>query len=289
MIGYLYMLTAAFLWGLIGPVSRLAFAHGLTPLEVAFWRATFGSLLFGLHAFLLRKLRVAWRDLPILLGFGLVGVALFYASFQFAVQAGGGAMAAVLLYTAPAWVALLSWIFLREPMGPHKLVALLLTLLGVAGVSLQGGEARIHPIGIFWGLLSGFTYALYYLFGKVYLRRYETPTLFAYAMPVGALSLLPLISFHRPGPLAWGAVAFLTLCSTYLAYSIYYAGLRRLEATRAAVVATLEPVVATVVSYLMWGERFGPLGYLGAGLVILGVLWIVQAPLPQATMPSEER
>ncbi len=288
MIGYLYMLTAAFLWGLIGPVSRLAFAHGLTPLEVAFWRAVFGGFLFGAHAFLIGRIRVAWRDLPIMLGFGPIGVALFYSSFQLAVQAGGGAMAAVLLYTAPAWVALLSWIFLREPMGAHKLAALLLTLLGVAGVSLQGGEVRIHLAGIMWGLVSGFTYALYYLFGKIYLQRYETPTLFAYAMPAGALSLLPLISFHRPEPAAWGAIAFLTICSTYLAYLIYYAGLRRLEATRAAVVATLEPVVATVASYLIWGERFGPLGYLGAALVILGVVWMVQAPTARAPASLEK-
>ncbi|GBD08664.1 putative inner membrane transporter YicL [Candidatus Thermoflexus japonica] len=288
MIGYLYMLTAAFLWGLIGPVSRLAFAHGLTPMEVAFWRAVFGGVLFGAHALLIGRIRIARRDLPIVLGFGLVGVALFYASFQFAVQAGGGAMAAVLLYTAPAWVALLSWIFIREPMGAHKLAALLLTLLGVAGVSLQGGEVRIHPAGIIWGLVSGFTYALYYLFGKIYLQRYETPTLFAYAMPVGALSLLPFTPLHRPGPVAWGAVAFLTICSTYLAYLIYYAGLRRLEATRAAIVATLEPVVAMVTSYLIWGERFGPLGDLGAALVILGVIWMVQAPTARVPTPSAE-
>ncbi len=278
MIGYLYMLTAAFLWGLIGPVSRLAFTYGLTPLEVAFWRAVFGGLLFGSHAFLIGRIRVAWRDLPSVLSFGLIGVALFYASFQLAVQAGGGAMAAVLLYTAPAWVALLSWLFLKEPMNLHKLMALFLTLVGVAGVSLQGGDVQIRPAGVFWGLLSGLTYALYYLFGKIYLQRYETPTLFAYAMPVGALSLLPLISFHRAELPAWGAIAFLTVCSTYLAYSIYYAGLRRLEATRAAVVATLEPVVAMVVSYWMWGERFGPLGYLGAALVILGVFTMMQAP-----------
>ncbi len=147
MIGYLYVLAAACLWGLIGPLSRLAFASGWTPLEVAFWRAALAGLLFGLHALRLGRVCVARRDLPIVVAFGLVGVALFYASFQFAVQAGGGAMAAVLLYTAPAWVALLSWIFLKEAMGPRKLAALTLT---------------------------------------------------AYAMPVGALALLPLVSFHPP-------------------------------------------------------------------------------------------
>lgn len=273
MTGYGFMLAAAFLWGLIGPTSRLAFAHGMAPLEVAFWRAVLGGALFGLHAGCRGQVRVAGRDLPAVLGFGLVGVGGFYAAYQLAVRAGGGAMAAVLLYTAPAWVALLSWLFLKEPIGPRKGLALVLTMAGVAGVSLQDGEVRLHGAGILWGLISGFTYALYYLFGKRYLGRYEIPTLFAYAMPTGALSLLPLIPLRFPmaDGVAWAAVLFLTVCSTYLAYLAYSVGLRRLEATRAAVVATMEPVVAAVVSYLMWGERLGPLGVLGAALILLGV------------------
>jgi EamA-like transporter family. len=81
--------------------------------------------------------------------------------------------------------------------------------------------------------------------------------------------------------------------STYLAYLTYSVGLRRLEATRAAVVATVEPVVAALVSYLAWGERFGPLGYLGAALILVGVLLTFQrSPAPTArpagSQPAEE-
>jgi DME family drug/metabolite transporter len=112
-------------------------------------------------------------------------------------------------------------------------------------------------------------------------------------MPVGALALLPLVSFHPPNLPAWGAVLLLTIGSTYLAYLTYYAGLRRLEATRAAVVATVEPVVAALVSYLAWGERFGPLGYLGAALILTGVLLTIQrSPAltthPAGNQPAEE-
>lgn len=83
-MGYLYLLLAAFLWGLIGPVSRLAFQEGLTPLAVAFFRAGIAWVFFGLHALLLRQVRVERRDaLPLLL-FGLVGVSLFYGSYQLA-------------------------------------------------------------------------------------------------------------------------------------------------------------------------------------------------------------
>ncbi|WP_245392505.1 DMT family transporter [Meiothermus taiwanensis] len=77
---------------------------------------------------------------------------------------------------------------------------------------------------------------------------------------------------------AWTAIAFLTVASTFLAVTLYFAGLRRLEATRASVVATIEPVVAALAAWLWWGERFSLLGYLGAGLVLAGVVWMVLRP-----------
>ncbi|MCS7058978.1 MAG: EamA family transporter [Meiothermus sp.] len=278
MAGYLYVAAAAFLWGLLGVVSKWAFAAGVSPLEVAFWRAALGGVLFGAQAFILGQVRVEPADRWAVVGFGLVGVSLFYGAYQLAIQNGGAALASVLLYTAPAIVALLSWLLLREPMGPHKLSAVGLTLLGVALVSLQGGEARITAAAVLWGLLSALTYATYYLFGKLYLGRYSTPTLFLYALPVGALGLLPFVRFAPKTAEAWAAIGFLTVASTFFAVTLYFAGLKRLEATRASVVATLEPVVAALAAWLFWGERFSPLGYLGAGLVLLGVVWMVLGP-----------
>lgn len=271
-MGYVFVLVAATLWGLLGSFSKLAFQEGITPLEVAFWRAAIGSVLFGAHALLLRQAKVARRDLIAVLGFGLLGISVFYAAYQFAVQSGGAALAAVLLYTAPALVALLAWLLLHERMTPGKLAALGLTLLGVAAISLQGGEVHLSAAALLWGMLSAFTYALYYIFGKLYLSRYSTPTIFLYALPVGALGLFPLVQFEAKSLLAWGALLFIASLATYGANLAYYAGLRRLEATRAAVVATFEPVVAAGVAFAWWGERFGPLGYVGAGLVLLGLL-----------------
>ncbi|KGQ22814.1 DMT family transporter [Thermus filiformis] len=276
--GYLFL--AAALWGLLGPVARLAFEAGLSPLEVAFYRAVLAWPLFLLHALLRGRLRVEGKDLPWVLLFGLVGVSLFYGAYQLAVSRAGAALASVLLYTAPAWVALLSWALFREPLGGRGGVALLLTLLGVWLVG-WGGEARPDPWGILFGLLSGFSYALYYIFGKVFLPRYETPTLFVYLLPVGALGLLPFLDFH---PLSWpalGAVGFLALFSTYGAYLAYYAGLRLLSATRASVLATLEPVVAAGVAYLWWGERLPLWGYLGAALILLAVLLTLAPQRPR--------
>ncbi|MFD3004241.1 DMT family transporter [Thermus tengchongensis] len=276
-MGYLYLLLAAFLWGLIGPISRLAFQEGLAPLAVAFFRAGIAWVFFGLHALLLRQVRVERRDaLPLLL-FGLVGVSLFYGSYQLAVVYGGAALASVLLYTAPAWVALLSLLILKEPLDRTGLLAVALTLLGVGLMGVGGGSGvRVLYLALLFGLLSGFTYALYYIFGKLYLPRYATPTLFLYALPVGALGLLPWVEFAPLSPRAMEALLFLGVFSTYGAYLAYYAGLKRLPATRASVVATLEPVVANLFAFLLFREVLSPLGYLGALLVLLAVLLTVR-------------
>jgi len=276
--GYLFIVLAAFCWGGIGPVSRYAFSQGMAPLEVAFWRALFGWIVFGLHAVRMRQTRVKRRDLPWVLAFGLWGVSLFYGSYQLAIEQGGAALAAVLLYTAPLWVAILARIFLGEKLTPLKILCVFLGMGGVAAVALGQGNGQTAGVSVGalgWGLLSGFLYGVYYIFGKRFLRSYATPTLFFYALPVGMLGLMPFIRFQIPSPPALLAVFFLAVISTFAAYSLNYAGLRRLESSRAATVATIEPVIAGAAAWVWWGETFTIWGYLGSGLILLGVVLLV--------------
>jgi drug/metabolite transporter, DME family len=277
--GYLFILMAAVLWGNIGPISRLAFREGVAPLEVAFWRAALTWGFFAVHAALTRRVRMAPRDLPAAALFGVAGVACFYGSYQIAVREGGAALAAVLLYTAPAWVAVMARIFFREPMTRSKLTALALTLAGVAGISVggdAGASAAAGPLAVGAGLAAGFCYALYYILGKHFSGRYTSPNLFLYLLPIGALGLLPWVEFSPKTPTAWLALFLIALLCTYGAYYCYYIGILHLEATRAAVVATLEPVVAAVVAFFWWGEFFTPTGYVGAGMILGGVLLMVR-------------
>lgn len=279
--GYGFILLAAALWGMIGPFSRLAFREGVAPLEAAFWRATMAWACFGLHALVRGEVRLKRRDIAPLLGFAVSGVTLFYGSYQIAIREGGAALAAVLLYTAPAWVALISRVIFKEPMGPLKLLALALTLFGVAVVSLGAGGIDLgspgaNPlIAVAAGLVAGFCYALYYIFGKYFSGRYSSPNLFFYMLPVGALGLSPWVSLGARSPLAWLALGTVALVSTYGAYLCYYKGLYYLEPTRAAIVASLEPVIAGVVAFLWWGEYFSPAGYLGSSLVLGAVFCII--------------
>ncbi len=279
--GVLYVLIASTMWGLIGTFTKLLLAEGLGSMEIAFWRATLGWVLFATHAGIRRRVGVDVRDLPALLAFGLLCVTVFYGSYQVAIRDLGVAPAVVLLYTAPAWVALLAWLMLRETMGLGKIAGVVMTIAGVAALSLgpaMGTRASLSLglVGLIAGLLSGLTYALYYIFGKRYLPRYATETLFVYALPVGAVGLLPFVEFAPKSAGTWLLLVVFAAVSTYGAFSVYYAGLRRLEATRAAIIATFEPVVGVTAGVVLFGEYLGVWGFTGSALIVAAVVLVVR-------------
>ncbi len=279
--GLCYVLSAAFMWGIIGIFTKYILKDGVPALEIAFWRAAIAWVLFTSHAGITKQLRVKTKDLPILLGFGFICVTLFYASYQLAIRDVGVALAAVLLYTAPAWVAFLSRMVLGEALSPAKIACVFMTIGGVTCISLgpsifgNGPLMQLDKFGLAAGLVSGLTYALYYIFGKKYLYRYPTPTIFVYALPFGALFLLPFVNFAPKTPQTWSLLISMAAITSYGAFSAYYAGLRRLEATYAAVIATFEPVVASVMAFTLFGEDFGIWGYGGSVLIIAAVLIVV--------------
>jgi DME family drug/metabolite transporter len=273
--GYSYIAAAAVLWGVVGPFSRLAFSEGIGPMEVAFWRAALAWIFFGTHAVLTKSVRIRMRDIPMVVLFALAGITLFYSVYQLAIQAGGAALASVLLYTAPAWVTVMARFAFNEALSPVKLTALGLTLAGVICVAGGGGSIAVSWPAILYGLAAGFSYSLYYIFGKFFSSKYSSPNLFFYLLPIGALTLTPWVEFSPKGPVAWTALVCIALLSTYGAYFFYYQGLKYLEASRAAITATLEPVVAAVVAFIWWHESFGVLGYVGSTAILAAVVIMV--------------
>lgn len=279
------VLGAAVLWGLLGIFGKQAQAEGASPLEVGFWRAAIGTVLFGAHAALTRARLPRGRDLAVTAAFGLVGVSVFYGSYQFAVRDGGASLAAVLLYTAPAFVALLSWLVLRERLGAREMAGVAMSFGGIVLISLGGGEG-VHatPLSVLAGVTSGVTYALYYLYGRRYFARYAPAALFAVMMPVGALGLLPMaqVQLHH-SRLGWLNLIGVGLLCTYAAYSLNSAGLRHLPATRASVISSIEPVVAAVLAAVLFAERLSPAALVGAAAVVGAALLLSTAPAPQVS------
>lgn len=283
--GYGLVLLAASLWATLGIIYKyLATTYGLPPLAVAGLRAGLGGLMLLAGLLILRPgwLRLNRRALQVAVLYGVFGIALFYATYINAILSVGVAVAAVLLYTAPAWVAVIAWRFLGERLTRVHLVALLLTLAGSALVAqvYQPGLLRLNALGIVWGLLSGLTYGLWSVFNKVGVRHTNPWTLQCYGMLVGSVVLLmlqplaPLAgALQSPATVLW--LVLLALGPTVGASVAYAAGVRTVPVSVASLIATLEPVLAALLAYLALGETLSA-GQIAGGALILAAVWLLR-------------
>ena len=257
---------------------RVPIANGISPLEVAFWRALSGGLCFLAHGLVSGAWRVGFKDALVFILFGISNLGIFFIVYSLAIERGGAALGAVRLYTAPMWVVVFARIFFKEQLTPFKITALLGASAGVSRLSLSGGGLPEggDRWGIVCGLLAGFLYGVHFLFGKIYLQRVSPIAIYLYSLLAGSLAMLPIVDFTPArSPADWGALCGLGFICTYTAYQFYCAGLKRLEAGRMALVCNLEPVLAIVLAMLLWDERFSALGGLGIMLVLGGVCLVM--------------
>lgn len=273
-VGTAYCVLAALAWAIISPISRICFAEGMEPASVAFWRMAISGLCFLVHALLRGGIHARGRDLVSMVLFGAVNVSLVILSLQISIQKSGGAIAIILMFTAPAWVAFFSRILFHEAINSAKMTALLLAMVGTSLVCLSGGSLgeEVSYVGIGCGLLSGFTYAFQFLFFTWYKDRYSTQELFAVTFLPAALVLSLFTDFQPLTLHAAGALLVLSVVSTYVSYFWYGQSLRYLSPVQAAILGNLEPVVSTLLCWWFWNENFSFIGWAGCALVIGSVL-----------------
>ena len=284
---------AASLWGTLGILGTVLGRYGLSPLQIATLRAATAFVLLGL---LLagagrQHLRVKFADAAFYALYGLVSVAAFYAVYMVAVARTGVGTAAMLLYTAPAYVVVMAALLWGEPLTPTKWLSLALALVGCALVVASPAPGRpaplvLEPLGVLAGLASGLTYALFTVFGRFSLARHSAWTTLFYALGWGSLFLATFslsCSTYPALPLrAWAWVLAIAVGPTLLAYYLYLQALLRVEAGRASIVCTVEPLVACVLAYLILGETMTPLQAMGALLLLSGVA-LIQRERTEAT------
>jgi drug/metabolite transporter (DMT)-like permease len=277
----LVVLAAAFLSTSGMFISLVVRGSSISPWGLAFWRdlGTFTCLLVGMLLLSSpERLRVKRCDLPWLAAMGAISIGFFHVLWTMAVLINGVSVATVIQANAPIFVTVMAWLLWREPLTWRKITAIVLAFVGTLLISrLDGlGATQISLFGLLIGLGAAFSYGGFSLFGKKLAGDYTSWTILLYAFGFAALSLLP---FQFRGTIPWpvslrvlGWYAGLILLSTISGFALYTSGLRRLQASVAAIIGTTEVPFAAIISYVALGERLDRWQVLGALLVVSGVI-----------------
>jgi drug/metabolite transporter (DMT)-like permease len=278
--GFLCVIAATVLWGNAATLARWTMEQGVPPLVVVELRLAISVVLLAVGFALFRPalFRIARADLVPLLVLGVGGIAAVQGSYYTNVKLVGVGLAILLQYLAPtlvvAWEALVEH---RRPR-PIELASLLSSTAGVALLVLADGAAlaRANPLGVAVGLASAVFFAFYILYAKRLLARLSPWTVLFYGFLVAALFWMPVetparIAGAHYGRAMWGVFLAIALGSALVPFALFYAGLARLRASRAGIVALLEPIVAIGSAALFLHEGLSVSQSLGALLILVGV------------------
>jgi len=275
--GPLLIILAGCFWGSMGIFVRKLTGSGFTSVQIVSIRVTLAALFFLLLLFFRDRsgFRISLRDLPLFLGLGFGSILFFTVCYFTAITMMPLSTAAILLYTSPIWIMLMSALFFREKMNGRKLLALALAFAGCVLVSGVTGEG-ITFTGLLVGLGSGLGYGLYSILGTVALRRYSPYTVTAYTFLFAAAGSWlicgpsDMVSKFAAAPDLPGLILFCCLTALVTAvipFLSYTLGLRTVEASRAGILATVEPLVATLIGVLVFSEPLTLLS--GAGIILI--------------------
>lgn len=281
-LGYLLVFGAGCLWGTTGAFLKFVYQFQVTSMQAAFMRGALALIMIGPFLALTRKgaCKAELRDLPLLASVGMTLITTFSLAHFYTIQVSTITQAVFLLYTGPIFAVILSRIFLQELFLWSKIMALILSILGMILLTRIYEPSRISmPYqGILTGLGAALSYASYRVLGKVALRKYSPSTVLFYSLATGSFFLA---FFTQPQKFilqipaqAWLILLALSLVSGIVAPILGFEGLRRIEASRAAIVSSIEPVVAAILGFTLFGEMLAPSGFLGGALILLGAVLV---------------
>ncbi|MCI0706566.1 MAG: DMT family transporter [Ignavibacteriae bacterium] len=286
--GYFLVFLATVFWGGSASLAKFLFTTKYDPLIIVQMRISFSFLLYVLY-FSVRDravFRLQARDVLSLVFLGVFGMAATNFAYYYTVKEASIATAIVIQYTAPVLIMVYAvFISKEETFNGAKVVALLLALAGCFLTASGGSFTNIQLRG--WSLVSGIASAVcfaYFVIGsKHILRRYSVWTMLLYTFGFGSLFWLVVnppweIAARGYGASDWGVFLLFAVTSVLIPHTLFMLSLNMLDASRASIASTMEPVVAIFIAFVSLGEVLTPVQILGAVGVLAAVL-LLQLPM----------
>ena len=290
-LGPMLIVIAGIFWGSMGLFVRRLGEYGFSPIQIVCIRVVLAALTFCVIQLIIdpKGFKISPRDIPLFLGLGLGSILFFTVCYFTAISMMSLSTAAILLYTSPIWIMLMSLLFFHEKLTARKIFALVLAFGGCMLVSgISGGS--ISATGFLVGLGAGVGYALYSILGTIALRRYSPYTVTTWTFTIAAIGSIMIsqpadvltkiaAAPSIPGLLGFSLLtALVTAVIPFLAYTL---GLRRVEASKAGILATVEPMVATILGIFVFSEPLTLMSGIGVLLILTAVVILNLQSAPQ--------
>ena len=283
--GAIFIFISAVFWGTAGIfVNSLRDNYRIEALQIVLGRAFFTVIPLGIAMLLIDKrlFKIKIKDSVYFALTGIGSITLFNFCYFQTMKYTSLSVAAVLLYTAPIFVMIISSVFFKEKITLLKVVCCLLAVVGCAFVSgLTGSAETIGIKGIAYGLMTGFGYSLYGIFSGILIKKgYSSLTVnfYAFVFTFASVCLLLVkdlghtVSLYTVG---WQPVliAFaMGLINTVIPYVLYAEGLKDVKHSLGIIIATVEPIVATLSGIVFYKQYPDVFGYIGIILVLGSVM-----------------
>lgn len=269
------------MWGSVGLFVHKLGVYGIGSVPMTVGRYLIAVVIVGSVLGLGKRefLKVRPRDLPWFCVTGILCLLFFNICYGITIEKSSMPVAAVLLYTSPAIVTIASAVIFREKITLRKAVAVFMAVTGCAFVSgIMNGSLAYPPQAYLWGLAAAVGYAFYSIVAGILLKRYHAVTVLFYSFLTAALAGCLLINLRElagtiaANPIAgiWlAAAAFVCNICPYLCYNL---ALEDMEASRVAVISSIEPAIASLLGVVVMKERMDIFGVIGVGIIFAAIV-----------------
>jgi len=284
-LAWLFVLMSGILWGTISIYIKKLNQYNLDAMDIVAIRAVFTAVILfaGLLFYDRKLLKIRVRDIWCFVGTGILSIVFFNYCYFSAITMIPVSVAAILLYTAPAFVLVMSAVLFSEKINLYKIVIIFIAICGCGLASgIASGISSVNTTGILFGLGAGFGYALYSIFSRYALNRgYKSMTITFYTFLFASIASVPLVGTTGVEHIVSICVSdnfmllfyiVFALMSTVLPYILYTTGLLYMDNSRASIIASIEPVTATIVGFVVFREMISPAQIIGALLVIAAMV-----------------
>lgn len=275
---HLSLLFVIIIWGSSFASIKILLPQ-VPPNTIALLRFIMASIALGIFLVITKQPRLQKKDLPGIFFSGLSGIAIFNVLQNQGLRYAGATDAAILIAMSPVFIALLSWVILKEGISRLQVVGIVIAFAGSVLVATNGtfnnlGFNRLRIYGDLLVLLSSFAWAVFSITLKKLLKRYPPTTIMTYSTFVGTVFLIPFslleypVNFLAINPVGWINIIYLGLLASALGNLIWNSALEKVSAVTAGAYLYLSPIVAAVTA-LIFIHEIPSLYTITGGIIIL--------------------